>query len=415
MEGDRLIFHCDCNAFFASCECIGHPELANVPMAVAGDPENRRGIVLAKNEPAKRYGVKTTDTVNEARSKCPGIVFVPPHHRLYAEISRRVNAIYLQYTDYVEPASIDESYLDMTGAPEYFGMTPEGLADALRERVRTEIGITISVGVSFCKVFAKMGSDYRKPDATTLITRENFREILWPLPLSDLMFAGKAAVGALNKKFIRTVGDLANRPRDYIVSVLGKSGALLWAYANGLDGSRVRLYGDVDRPKSVSHGMTFRRDLVTRDEVRTGLGVLVDEVARSLRRQGLKGCVVQVTIKRPELTVIQRQVTLDHYTCLQHEIAEIAMDLIEKHWEIGPRCPIRALTVGVGRLTDERDEVRQTTLFDGETENAAGPDRSRQEKLESAVDALRLRFGNEAITLGYQENREIGIERKHRQ
>ena len=151
---DRIIFHADCNNFFASCECLERPELKNVPMAVAGDPEVRVGVVMAKNEIAKRYGVKTTDTVYQAKKKCPGIVFVPPRHHLFSEVSKRVNAIYLDYTEYVEPASIDESYLDMTQAVPFLKMTPRELADELRDRVRNEIGITISVGVSYCKIFA---------------------------------------------------------------------------------------------------------------------------------------------------------------------------------------------------------------------------------------------------------------------
>lgn len=174
---DHVIFHADCNNFFASCKCLERPELKNVPMAVAGDPEKRVGIVVAKNELAKKYGVKTTDTVVQARAKCPGIVFVPPQHHLYKQVSERVNAIYNEYTDYVEPASIDESYLDMTSVVRQKRISPEMLADQLRYRIRQDIGITISVGVSFCKVFAKMGSDYKKPDATTVITRDNYTQI----------------------------------------------------------------------------------------------------------------------------------------------------------------------------------------------------------------------------------------------
>ena len=232
---DRIIFHADCNNFFASCECLGRPELKSVPMAVAGDPENRVGVVVAKNEIAKRHGVKTTDTVYQAKKKCPGIVFVPPRHHFYEEVSKKVNAIYLDYTEHVEPASIDESYLDMTEVVRHLKTTPVELADELRRRVREEIGITISVGVSFCKVFAKMGSDYRKPDATTLITRENYKDILWPLPVSDLYMAGKSAVATMQKKFITTIGDLARQDPDSMRSLLGKHGDLLWHYANGID------------------------------------------------------------------------------------------------------------------------------------------------------------------------------------
>ena len=201
----RLIFHCDGNNFFASCECIEHPEWRDVPMAVAGDPKDRCGIVVAKNELAKKAGVKTTDTIWQARQKCPNILFVPPHHDEYARVSRRMNAIFREYTDFVEPASIDESYLDMTGAPGFYGLSPRELADLLRRRVREEIGITISVGVSFCKVFAKMGSDYRKPDATTLIFRENYQEMLYPLPVATMLYAGRASVQTMARHGIRTI------------------------------------------------------------------------------------------------------------------------------------------------------------------------------------------------------------------
>ncbi len=411
----RLIFHCDCNNFFASCECLDHPELKDVPLAVAGDPENRTGVVVAKNELAKKYGVKTTDTVWQAQRKCPDLVFVPPRHHLYKEISNRINDIYHEYTDYVEPASIDESYLDMTGAPAYYGMSDRELADALRDRIRTEIGVTISVGVSFNKVFAKMGSDYKKPDATTVITPQNYREILWPLPVSDLMFAGKAAVAVLNRKSMQTIGDLACQPRERLRELLGKGGDMLWVYANGLDSEPVRKWGDAPEIKSVSRGMTFKRDLVTENEIKTGVSVLVDHVAMTLRRHHLKGAVVNIQIKAPDLHVISRQTSLDHHTYLQHELREIAMQLIRENWIIGEKAPIRAITVGVTKLLPADQTGDQIDLFDMlETPGAAKPSkakRDKQEKLEAAVDTLRKRFGNTTITLGYQQNEEIGIER----
>ena len=413
----RLIFHCDCNNFFASCECLDHPELKSVPLAVAGDPENRVGVVVAKNELAKKYGVKTTDTVWQAKRKCPDLVFVPPRHHLYKEISNRINDIYHEYTEYVEPASIDESYLDMTGAPDFYGMTAREMADALRDRIRTEIGVTISVGVSFNKIFAKMGSDYKKPDATTEITPDNYREILWPLPVSDLMFAGKAAVAVLNKKSIHTIGDLARQPKERMRDLLGKGGDQLWLYANGLDTEPVRKWGDAPEIKSVNRGMTFKRDLVTEEEIRTGVAVLVDHVAMSLRRHGLKGAVINIQIKTPDLRVISRQTSLDHYTYLQHEIQEIAMRLIRGNWTIGEKAPIRAITVGVTKLLPSDQAGEQMDMFDllGTT-NVGKPikaQREKHEKLEAAVDSIRRRFGNQMITLGYQQNEEIGISRDH--
>ena len=413
----RLIFHCDCNNFFASCECLDHPELKSVPLAVAGDPENRVGVVVAKNDLAKKYGVKTTDTVWQAKRKCPDLVFVPPRHHLYKEISNRINDIYHEYTEYVEPASIDESYLDMTGAPDFYGMTAREMADALRDRIRTEIGVTISVGVSFNKIFAKMGSDYKKPDATTEITPDNYREILWPLPVSDLMFAGKAAVAVLNKKSIHTIGDLARQPKERMRDLLGKGGDQLWLYANGLDTEPVRKWGDAPEIKSVSRGMTFKRDLVTEEEIRTGVAVLVDHVAMSLRRHGLKGAVINIQIKTPDLRVISRQTSLDHYTYLQHEIQEIAMRLIRGNWTIGEKAPIRAITVGVTKLLPSDQAGEQMDMFDLlVTTNVGKPikaQREKHEKLEAAVDSIRRRFGNQMITLGYQQNEEIGISRDH--
>ena len=408
---ERLIFHCDCNNFFASCECLERPELRDVPMAVAGDPEERVGVVVAKNELAKKFGVRTTDTVWQARKKCPAIVFVPPRHHYYKAVSDRVNAIYRDYSDYVEPASIDESYLDLTGTLDYYRMSARELADTIRERVKREIGITISVGVASNKIFAKMGSDYKKPDATTVILGEDYKSILWPLPVSDLMFAGKASVRLLKAKGIYTVGDLALQPRERIVSLLGKGGEGLWAYANGLDTEPVRRWGEKPEVKSVSHGMTFRRDLFTLDEIRTGVAVLADRNAMSLRRQGLKGSVVSVQIKRPTLDVVQRQTTLGHYTWLQQEIRDTAVRLISENWQIGD--PIRAITVGVSRLLPANEATEQLDLFDlmGVPEQS-GKMREKQDKVEAAMDALRQRMGNTAVTLGVQRNEEIGIRRE---
>jgi len=380
-------------------------------MAVAGDPEGRRGVVVAKNEAAKRFGVKTTDTVWMARRKCPGIVFVPPRHGLYAKISGQVNEIYRRYTEYVEPASIDESYLDMSGVAEFYGLTPARLADELRRRVREEIGVTISVGVSFNKVFAKMGSDYKKPDATTCISRENFREILWPLPVSEMLYVGKSALETLRRRYICTIGDLARYNRPALIDLLGKLGDTLWTAANGLDNEAVRLFGDVPEAKSVSRGMTFRRNLVSEAEVHTGISALADEVAAALRREKLRGWVVQVQIKSPDLSSISRQTTLERSTHLQHEIQDVSMQLVRQNWHIGPGAPIRALTVGVTRLEGEDTQVEQLSMFDLDSNGASGAAREKQERLEAAVEALRQRHGRGSITLGFMENPEIGVHR----
>ena len=190
---DRIILHCDCNCFYASCELLSHPDLRQLPVAVCGDPTERHGIILAKNEPAKRCGVKTAETIWKAKQKCPGLILLPPHHRLYAEYSKKINAVYGEYTDLVEPFGIDESWLDVTNSLHLFGGDAKALADTLRGRIKREFGLTISVGVSFNKVFAKLGSDYKKPDATTVIARGNWRDIVFPLPVGDLLFVGRSA------------------------------------------------------------------------------------------------------------------------------------------------------------------------------------------------------------------------------
>ena len=292
---DRVIFHCDCNCFYASVELLSHPELKQRPVAVCGDPKSRHGIILAKNEPAKACGVKTAETIWQARKKCPDLVLLPAHHRLYEEYSKKVNTIYNRFTDLIEPFGIDESWLDVTGTLHLFGGDPVALADRIRNTIRQELGLTISVGVSFNKIFAKLGSDYKKPDATTLITVENFRRIVWPLPVTDLLFVGRAAARVLAQYGVTTIGELAAFDRDALIALLGKQGGQLWSYANGLENSPVAPAGQYVPPKSVGNGLTFPRNLTSREEVRRELALLCDEVAARLRGHGLKAATVQVT------------------------------------------------------------------------------------------------------------------------
>ena len=290
--GDRVILHCDLNCFFASVELLSHPDLRDIPTAVCGDPASRHGIILAKNEPAKRLGIQTAETIWQAKKKCPGLVLLPPHHGLYREYSRRVNAIYEQYTDLVEPFGIDESWLDITGSMHLFGGDPKAIADALRRRLRQELGLTISVGVSFNKVFAKLGSDYKKPDATTVISRENWQDIVWPLPVGDLLFVGRAAGRVLHQYGLETIGQLAACSPQMLETLLGKLGLQLHEYANGLDGSPVRPAGQQEPVKSVGNGTTFPKNLTRWEEVQRGLAVLSDSGAVLRRR-------VRVPAERP--------------------------------------------------------------------------------------------------------------------
>ncbi len=385
---DPIILHCDCNNFFASVECVFRPELRDVPMAVCGDPKNRHGIVLAKNQLAKQYGIVTAETVWQAKRKCPELVLVPPHHDRYEEFSKHINEIYCQYTDRVEPFSVDESWLDVTGSTRLFG-DGATIADELRRRVREEIGVTISVGVSFNKLFAKMGSDYKKPDATTAITRENYRAILYPMPVENFMFVGHSAAATLHRMGITTIGELASTERALLTSALGKLGGTLYDSANGLDRDPVRRFDDKREVKSVGNGRTFPHDLSAAEELRNGLLYVTEPVAARLRAHDLFCQSVQLTVKYPSLKVVTRQKTLPHPTRLTSELLDGAWSLLQECWQVG--TPIRSLTVTAGKLTHDADE--QLCLFEDE----APENRERLEQLEDTVEKLRQKYGTQSV------------------
>lgn len=400
---ERVILHCDCNGFYASVECLFRPELKEIPMAVAGNPENRHGIILAKNEPAQSRGVKTAETIWQARKKCPELVLVPPRHEKYREYSRKVNRIYQEFTDRIEPFGIDESWLDVTDVRELFGTGPE-IAGKIRREVRERLGLTVSVGVSFNKVFAKMGSDYRKPDATTVISRENFKEILFPLPVGNLFFVGRVTAGELEKLGIRTIGDLAAADRQLLKARLGKTGEMIWEYAGGLDESPVEPPSGGWEGKSVGHGMTFRRNLTGWEDIRLGLTALSDQVARRLRRQGVRCATVSVMIKDPSFHVISRQKTLETPTFLARDIAATALELVRKSWDL--KTPVRMLTVTAENLTEEVSGEEQLSFL----EPLSGEEDRKQEQLEAAVDRIREKYGGKAISRAGILKNDLGIE-----
>ena len=385
---ERTILHCDCNSYFASVECISHPELKRVPMAVCGDPESRHGIILAKNELAKAYGIQTAETIWQAKRKCPQLTLVVPHHDLYEQISDQINEIYGQYTDLVEPFSIDESWLDVTGTLHTFG-SGERIANELRRRIREEIGITISVGVSFNKIFAKLGSDYKKPDATTCITRDNYQTILWPLPARDMMFVGSTTAERLARMGIATIGDIAHAGRDQLRLILGRSGETIWEYAAGEDCSLVRRADESDQPKSIGNSITFPHDLVGRQEICAGLLALCDQVGSRLRKHGLYCATVQIQIKDPLLATISRQQKLAAPTNVTRELYEAAVAIADKSWSMS--SPVRLLSVTAANLGDCCTE--QMTLIGDTTEG-----KLKNAKLDRAMDNIRSRFGKDSIS-----------------
>ena len=389
----RTILHCDCNSFYASVETVLNPALASGPMAVCGDPESRHGIILAKNEAAKAFGVKTAETIWQAQRKCPDLQLVPPHREAYVDYSRRANRIYLEYTDLVEPFGIDESFLDVTGSLHLFG-TGQQIADTLRKRMKEELGITISVGVSFNKAFAKLGSDYRKPDATTLITPENYQQIVWCLPVGALLYAGPKAQEKLHLLGIDTIGQLAAADANLLHHILGKAGDILYTYARGEDQDPVRSFYTHQQVKSVGKGMTFAHNLIDLEEIRIQVMMLCDNIGSRLRKRHLKCQTVQVLIRDPNFRNISRQVTLSTPTDSTRLLTETAMSIIAQHWTA--KKPIRMVTVTAASLLSMEQTGEQLSLFD----EGAALRREKQEKLDRAVDALRGKYGRDAVQYG---------------
>ena len=389
---ERIIFHCDLNSFYASVELLSHPELRHLPVAVCGDPESRHGIILAKNEPAKKFGVKTAETIWQARRKCPDLVLLPAHHSVYREFSKKINRMYQDYTDLVEPFGIDESWLDVSGTLHLFGGNPAALADEIRRRMRQEFGLTISVGISFNKIFAKLGSDYKKPDATTWISRDNYQQLVWPLPVTDLLYVGRSAAETLERVGVRTIGDLARFDRERLFRLLGKQGSQLHDYACGLDRSPVAPAGQREPPKSVGNGYTFPQNLQGREQLRAGIAQLSDQVAVRLRKCGMKCKGVSLSIRDPAFRDIGRQLRLETPTDLAREIAGAAMSLAEGCWNMDR--PVRALTVTAIYLIPAGEAGAQLDLFDRD----GSAKRERLEKLEGTLDQIRARFGAGAIT-----------------
>ncbi len=397
---DRVILHCDMNGFFASVELLDYPHLKDKPMAVCGNPDNRHGIILAKNELAKACGVVTAETLWQARKKCPDLQVVPPHHSKYKHYSKLINQIYLRYTDMVEPFSVDESWLDVTGSQKLFGSGKQ-MADEIRETVKRELGLTLSAGVSFNKIFAKMGSDYKKPDATTVISRDNYKEILWPLDIRAMFFVGKVTADKLHDFGIKTIGELARADKNSLTALLGKQGGVIHDYANGLDMTPVLRFDQQEKIKSVGNGTTFRRNLTGEEDIRTGVTALSDTVASRLRKHKMKAFGVKVDIKDPNFKVISRQVQLDNPTNLTEVIADTAMELIRKHWRM--RDPIRLITVTAINLCDE-NQAQQLSLFADENINT-----DKEERAERAMDDIREKFGDNAISFGSVIKNDIGL------
>lgn len=393
---DRVIFHSDCNCFYASVEMHRHPELRGTAMCVGGDVEMRHGIVLAKSPRAKAAGVKTGEALWEARAKCPGLIVVPPDYRTYIRYSNLARRIYYDYTSQVEPFGLDECWLDVTGSLHLFGGSARLIAEEISERIKAELGITVSIGVSWNKVFAKFGSDADTGDGIDVIGRDTYRDKVWPRPVQDLIYVGPATKRKLNGVGIFTVGELAQADSRMLRRLLGKMGGVLKSFANGWDTSPVKELdphrADVVREiKSIGNGLTAPHDITSRQDAKALVYLLAESVAQRLRECGLKAGTVGIGVRDARtLAGYTRQRRLRSPTCITSEICGTAFGLLSDNEPLDETHPLRALHVRASSLVPAWGPV-QLDLF-GDEER-----RCRLQRLDGAVDDLRRRFGNRCV------------------
>jgi DNA polymerase-4 len=385
---ERVILHCDLNNFYASVECLHHPEYRHRPLAVGGDVEKRHGIILAKNGLAKAQGVQTGEAIWQALNKCPDLLVVKPNFTQYLRFSRLVRTLYAEYTDRIESFGIDEAWLDVSDSLHLFHHSPVHLADELRQRIKAEFGITASIGVSFNKIFAKLGSDYKKPDATTLITRDNMRDLVFPLPVSDLLYVGPATRAKLQRMGVYTIGDLAQFDLNVLKRRLGKWGWYLWRFANGYDETPVGLQTHQPLIKSIGNSTTSPKDLRTLSDVKIVTYVLAESVAARLKEAHLCGRTLSVYVRDVQLKGFVRQSPLSHATQLSDDLAHTAMRLFEAHVDWSQ--PLRSIGLKVSQLEAEHS-YQQLDLFHQTQRHHEAL------ALERTIETIRQRYGFEAI------------------
>ncbi len=378
----RYILHSDCNGFYASVECLHNPEIRHKPVAVCGDTDMRHGIILAKNEIAKKYNIKTGEAIWQAMQKCPNLVTVKPRFDRYMRFSKEAARIYSDYSDRIEPFGIDESWIDLTGCVKSFEEAG-AVAQEIRGRIKYELGITVSIGVSFNKIFAKLGSDYKKPDAVTLITDKNFIDIVWRLPAKDLLGVGRSTSKKLEALGIFTIGELASFPYPILKQHFGKWADVLHTFSNGLDMSPVQPMGFVSLPKSIGNSTTTHRDLKTFEDAKIILNVLSDSVCRRMREENLVATTVTVSMRDTKLMTVTRQKKIEA-TDISTEILETALELVRANHSF--EKPLRSIGISLGdfRL---KFEPCQLNLLKNEEK------RTRQRDLDLSLDALKKRFG----------------------
>ena len=378
-----IILHVDANNFYASVAIRNNPSLAGKPLIICGDPEKRHGIVLAKSNEAKRMGIKTAQTVSDAKKICKDLICLPPDFHQYAIFSDKLFEIYKRYTPLVEKFGMDECWLDVTGSVKLYGK-PEEIAHSIRNTVKNELGITVSVGVSFTKTFAKLGSDLKKPDAVTVIDKNNFKRIAWKLPVSDMIYIGDTAKSKLLSLKIRTIGDLANAPIELLTENFGKSGQKMHDYANGTDGEKVEEYYSEHIPESISNGTTCSEDITSERSAKSVVYSLSELVAFRMRRYGLVASGVSVNVKNNDFKCFSKQTRLHAPTADAGIIAEAAIKSILHSYTISEDNPIRTVTVGVYGLAPEKTTMQDSIFLTDEEKHSV---------INKKLDGIRDKYG----------------------
>ena len=404
------ILHCDLNNFFASVECVKNPDLKLIPMAVCGDPKLRHGIILAKNDLAKKYGVVTAETIYSARKKCPNLILVKSSYEDYTKYSKIVNDIYLKYTNKVQPLSIDESYLDVSESTELFGNSIK-IANLIKEDVKKTTGLTVSIGVSFNKSFAKIGSDMKKPDAITVIDYSNFKRILYPQNVDIIMSVGKKTKPLLNKYGIFTVGDLAHFEINKLRKLLGNKVDEIYNIVQGNIIDYVKDFNEINKPKSISKGITFTNDTNDIEVLSKYVNDLCEMVSKNLRQHDLKCAVICLGIKNSNFVTITRQKPIK-LTDTYSDIVKIATEILKENYSKNNN--IRSITVFANNLIDKNKENKnQIDLFDKLKDDNDIFDKKliktknidiNKEKINTVIDNINKKYGNNSIKYGSTTN-----------
>lgn len=384
---ERVILHCDINHCYAQIEEMKCPELRKVAMAVGGHEESRHGIILTKNDIAKKYGLRTGESLREAYKKCPHLLIIHPHYEDYLYYTEKVKNIYREYSDRVENFGLDEAWIDCTESLSLFGSARE-IAKKIQKRVLEEVGLTVSIGISYNKIFAKLGSDLIKPSGLVEITKENYKEKIWFLPASEMLGVGRSTMLKLEMLGIKTIGDLARFNLEALKRNLGKIGEVLWLFANGDDQSEVAFCDSAEDIKSIGNGITAPRDICSFEEAKVIFYVLCESVAERAKEKGLAGKCISIQLRDKHLKSFSRQMKLEKATNLCEQMMPVILRLLKSHYDFS--IPLRSLSVTLSALQAEKKEI-QMSLFQEEDKI------EKVRRLEKAVEEIRLAYGFESI------------------